>query len=77
MSLATCLDFAEKFKLNVFHLKTYDMNYRELNIVSFYGYFSCFNRMVFHIKSVKNHLAYLNVNECLVVSVFILLIINT
>lgn len=53
------------------------MNYRELNIVSFYGYFSCFNRMVFHIKSVKNHLAYLNVNECLVVSVFILLIINT
>lgn len=53
------------------------MNYCELNIVSLYDYFSCFNRMVFHIKSVKNHLAYLNVNECLAVSVFILLIINT
>lgn len=66
---ATCLDFTEKFKLNVFHLKTYDMNYRELNIVSFYGYFSCFNRMVFHIlKSIKNHLAYLNINEFLFLS---------
>lgn len=45
------------------------MNYRELNIVSFYGYFSCFNRMVFHIlKSIKNHLAYLNINEFLFLS---------
>lgn len=55
--LATCLDVTEKLKLNVFHLKNYDMNYCELNIASLYGYFSCFNCMVFHTKSVVTRLS--------------------
>lgn len=67
------LDVIDKFKLNVSHLKTYDMNYCELNIASLYSYFSCFNCMVFHTKSVKNHLAYLNVNVSMNVSLFLFL----